>query len=275
MDDKDIARLIAWGLYIDRIVPLGPHTYAVHAHQDLLVYKQLQHPDWLCALPQPLRTYAPPVLKVFDDAPYAQLMPHCGVSMTLHASPIATRWHTWQRIIDFLSAMHVRALSYTLRIPTYDPLNANISIDTAFMDDPTVLYALERALWGKTRNTTAQRTLTHGDAHPGNVTTDGENMWLIDWDFCRIASPMRDIASLLVHEQDTTMRHNATAYAIAALINNGYPSYGLEHDAPLCMCDQAWQWLQWTSTQARTCPHAARIAAHMVGVLQRTVPLLL
>jgi hypothetical protein len=269
LDDQDFARLRAWGLHGCPVDRLGPHTYAIIAQDFMFVYKKLQHPDWLSALPAPLRTYAPPILRA--DAHTAHLMPHCGISFTLDEQRVPSRGQSLRRIIDVLCTIHVRALDVHCPVPQYTPQQLDLPIDAALLHDCALLHALEHVLWGKPRPTLAQNTLTHGDAHPGNVITDGSRIWLIDWDFCRIASPMRDIASVLVHERDRSLRETLFAYAIDTLIQNGYPSHGLAHDAPIALCDQAWQWLQWTSMSARVHHHCA---PHFEAILHETVPLL-
>ncbi|MBU6146349.1 MAG: phosphotransferase [Paenibacillaceae bacterium] len=269
MDDQDFVCLRAWGLHGCVVDYLGPHTYAIITNDKMFVYKKLQHPDWLSALPAPLRTYAPPILRAVAHT--AHLMPHCGISFTLHEHALPSRGQPLRRIIDFLCAMHVHALHVHCPVPEYIPQQLDLPIDAALLRDCRSLPALEHALWSKPRPTLAKNTLTHGDAHPGNVVTDGTGMWLIDWDFCRIASPMRDIASVLVHERDRSLREALFAVAIEKLIQNGYPSYGLAHDAPIALCDQAWQWLQWTSMSASIQPH---FVSHLEAILHETVPLL-
>lgn len=91
------------------------------------------------------------------------------------------------------------------------------------------------------------RVLTHGDPHWGNVLSDGTRITLIDWEWCNVASPMRDAAILLQEEPEPSIFRHIVSVHANALLQGGLrcSRSDLMHDFYRMMVDNALMMLGW------------------------------
>jgi len=88
---------------------------------------------------------------------------------------------------------------------------------------------------------------THGDPHWGNVLVQDGRVSLIDWEWCRAATPMRDVAILLQEEPDDRIAERIAAEHAERLAQGGHRAdpAALAHDFRYMMIDNSLMMLGW------------------------------
>jgi hypothetical protein len=136
----------------------------------------------------------------------------CAVTLaTLHSrrESSALQWHRagYLANLTYAECNEWREASFAAIEHEADALEASSGADAAggeahrFRQRWSALEPLfERSLDGR-------KTITHGDPHRGNwVVQDTGELWLVDWEAARYASPVRDIATLV---QDLPVQQDA------------------------------------------------------------------
>jgi thiamine kinase-like enzyme len=219
-----------------------------------------------------LGAWLPPGIRCFEETPAALLMMHAGeplfVSQTKAASNDTLRRQALTAVSEKLATLHLQTQSV---------------VEEWVREGKAAPYAYSRewADWSLTRIGTIQlpgkalcqagelealqdlanrfydgyhhramrgpRVFTHGDPHWGNILLREDEVAFIDWEWCNAATPMRDIAVLLLDEPDESLFENIANLHAERLLEGGYRGRkeDLRHDFERMLLDNALMSLGW------------------------------
>jgi len=226
--------------------------------------------ELLGALGDELKPWLPDVLRRFDH-PRAILMRYAGEPLlppeAPESAPAAERLAAYGLVADQLAELHARTApavdgwAREGRVPPYaysrtwadDMLEAVRGL----LDGGEVrrLAALADEFYGSYSESRMRgpRAFTHGDPHWGNALRLDGRLTLIDWEWCRASTPMRDIAILVQDEPDDDMlRHVAEEHAERLLrAGVGAGKVDFMHDFAVMMIDNSFMTLGWDAALRR------------------------
>lgn len=219
-------------------------------------------PEWrmMQALPALFARFSPRYVAKFDDDPPAFIMEDGGVA---YFADTKDRYSQAVGLYEQLISLHVTALDevpvaldkhlvaqYVCDLSWCDRLLAPMTLPLPHPYEACAHPALGDMLATYRRyrpQTVMPMTITHGDVHPGNVLHQCGRIVFIDWEWCRIASPMRDFTTFLLQEDDESLHFALQQVAFGLLHASAYPATTaqMQHDWHVMMIENALAWAVW------------------------------
>ncbi|HZG87648.1 aminoglycoside phosphotransferase family protein [Paenibacillus sp.] len=226
--------------------------------------------ELLAELGDELKPWLPDVLGRFDD-PRAIVMRYAGEPLlppeAPERAPLAERRAAYGIVAERLAELHARTApavdgwAREGRVPSYaysrEWADEMLEAAGGLLDGGTVrrLAALADDFYAGYSESRMRgpRAFTHGDTHWGNALWLDGRLTLIDWEWCRASTPMRDIAILVQDEpDDDVLSHVAEEHAERLLrAGVGDAKADLMYDFAVMMIDNSFMTLGWDAALRR------------------------
>lgn len=118
---------------------------------------------------------------------------------------------TMGRLAQILSVLHKSDICFSLDFCPFKMIDNYLQLvaelDIALPDIFSNIVMPRLALLKQVADVTLKKVPCHIDFHRGNVLDDGQNLWVIDWEYAGMADPFFDLASFasLEHFSDVEM----------------------------------------------------------------------